>query len=239
MPYPILSKAEVRPYLLAADELDKPSLPTPRQGDEGPDVDWDAHGAEIAAKLLALLEEHPIKLKSDGGPFEALAGPAIHQSLPVHPALANAEFWIWLAVTHCEEVVALRYAFTGKRNPQNFGVGGAGENLLYRLWLRAEIAYDPTAKDKYVLARLGDIDFWRSHVFRQGYGDVRTFARSLVEFQFPAKSKRKPRLKIGQIRDLAKRLKRARSNLMFEVMTEARAAQFIESEWERLAASTE
>ncbi|WP_019832709.1 hypothetical protein [Sphingomonas sp. PR090111-T3T-6A] len=236
MPYPILSKAEVRPYLLAEGD-NKPSLPTPRLGDEGLDADWESIGAEVGSVLLSLLDKHPVKSKSDGGPFEALAAPEVHKLLPSHPALANAEFWIWLAVTHCEEAIDLRYA--GKRNLQNFGVGGAGENWPYRLWVRAEIAFDQNAKDHYALAKLGDIDFWRSHVFRQGYGDVRTFARALLEFQFPAKAKRKPRLKIAQIRDFAKHLKRARSNLMFEVMTEARATQFIESEWERLAQSTE
>lgn len=238
MSYPILSKAEVRPYLLAEEEQSAEAhLPMSRLGDEGPEVDWEAIGSDIAAKLLSLLEEHPVKSKSDGGPFEALAAPEVHKLLPSHPALANAEFWIWLTVTHCEEVVDLRYP--GKRNLQNFGIGGAGENLLYRLWLRAEIAYEHGAKDPYELARFGDIDFWRSHLFRQGYGDVRTFARALLEFQFPAQDKRKPRLKIVQIRDLAKQLKRARSNLMFEVMTTARAAQFIESEWGRLAKSVE
>lgn len=237
MPYPILSKAEARPYLVADEATGKPSLPTARSADDGPDEDWDTIGEEVAAKLLALLDQYPVKSKPDGGVYEAVAAPEIHKLLPLHPALANAEFWIWLAVTHCEEVIDRRYQ--GKRNPQNFGIGGAGENLLYRLWLRAEIAFDSTAKDKYALARFGDIDFWRSHVFRQGYGDVRIFARALLEFQFPAKTKRKPRLKIDEIRDLAKQLKRARSNLMFEVMTEARAGQFIESEWDRLAQSSQ
>jgi hypothetical protein len=235
MPYPILSKAEARPYLVADEAIDKPTLPTARSADDGTDADWDTIGSEIAAKLLGLLDDHPVKSKSDGGAYEAIAAAEIHKLLPPHPALANAEFWIWLALTHCEEVIDRRYP--GKRNPQNFGIGGAGENLLYRLWLRADIAFDPAAKDKYALARFGDIDFWRSHVFRQGYGDVRIFARALLQFQFPAKTKRKPRLKIGEIRDLAKQLKRARSNLMFEVMTETRAGQFIESEWDRLAQS--
>lgn len=234
MTYPILSKAEARLYLLA-DEGNA-DVPRPRLADDGPDIDWDSIGAELAARLLGLLDEHPVKSKSDGGTFESLAAPVVHEFLPSHPALSNPEFWIWLAVTHCEQVIDRRYP--AKRNPQNFGVGGAGENMLYRLWLRAEIAYDAAASDKYALARIGDIDFWRSHVFRQGYGDVRTFARALVEFQFPAHSARKPRLKIPEIRELAKRLKRARSNLLFEVMTETRAALFIASEWERIAQET-
>ena len=237
MPYPILSKAEARQYLIVEEGASAPPLPAARQADDGPDLDWDTLGSDIAAILLELADKHQTaKGKVEGGDFEASASAEVHKRLPLHPALADAEFWIWLALTHCEEVVKRRYA--GSQNAKNFGVGGAGENLLYRLWLRAEIAYDAGAKDRYALSRFGDIDFWRSHIFRQGYGDVRGFARALLEFQFPAKAKRKPRLKIPEIRALAKHLKRARSNLMFEVMTEARAVEFIESEWDRLAPST-
>ena len=237
MPYPILSKAEARNYLVIEEGAEKPPLPLARHADNGPDLDWEALGSEIAATLLALADNHTSsKGKVEGSDFEAAASEEVHKRLPAHPALADAEFWIWLALTHCEDVVERRYA--GSQNVKNFGVGGAGENLLYRLWLRAEIAYDAHAKDHYVLSRFGDIDFWRSHVFRQGYGDVRGFARALLEFQFPAKAKRKPKLKISEVRALAKHLKRARSNLMFEVMTETRAVAFIESEWNRLALTT-
>ena len=234
MPYPILSKAEARHYLVVEEGAEKPPLPPARQTDDGPDSDWEALGSEIATALSALADKYITpKGKFDGSGFEAEASEEVHKRLPPHPALADAEFWIWLALTHCEDIVERRYA--GSQNAKNFGVGGAGENLLYRLWLRAEIAYDATAKDHYVLSRIGDIDFWRSHIFRQGYGDVRGFARALLEFQFPAKAKRTPKLKIPEIRALAKHLKRARSNLMFEVMSEARAVSFIKSEWDRLA----
>lgn len=237
MPYPILSKAEARRYLIVEEGADPSPLPAARYADGGPDFDWETLGSEIAAILLALVYKHTTaKGKIDGSDFEGVASEEVHKRVPSHPALADPEFWIWLALMHCEEVVQRRYG--GSQNAKNFGVGGAGENLLYRLWLRAEIAYDAGAKDSYALSRFGDIDFWRSHIFRQGYGDVRSFARALLEFQFPAKSKRKARLKILEIRALVKHLKRARSNLMFEVMTEARAVEFIESEWNRLAPAT-
>jgi len=238
MPYPILGKTEARLYLQAAEaaaEESLPELPDARMSDDGSDEDWDAIATDVRAELEKLIAQSSGKDgEVRGGAFEAAAGPAIHALLPnEHPALADPEFWVWLTLTHGLDVVDWRYP--GKRNLKNFGVGGAGENFLYRLWLRAEIAHSPGAKDEYELSRVGDIDFWRSHIFRQGYGEVRPFARALVEFQFPAKKGRKARLKIDAIRALAKQLKRARSNLMFEVMSESRAAQFIESEWERLA----
>jgi hypothetical protein len=240
MAYPILGKVEARHYLqaaaaaAAADEI-APELPAARTADDGSDEDWDAIATDVRTELKKLISDSSGKEgEVKGGAFEAAAGPAIHAILPQeHPALADPEFWVWLTLTHGIDVVDWRYP--GKRNLKNFGVGGAGENFLYRLWLRAEIVHCPGAKDEYELARVGDIDFWRSHIFRQGYGEVRPFASALVEFQFPATKGRKARLKIADIRTLAKQLKRARSNLMFEVMSESRAAKFIESEWERLA----
>lgn len=240
MPYPSISKIEVRTYLLAAAATlegqgePQPQIPAPHQCDEGADEDWDSIGSQIALKLQHLMGKCvDADGKVKGSEFEALAGPPVHQLLPEHPALADPEFWNWLAITYCQEIVDWRYGT--KRNPQNFGVGGAAENFPYRLWLRAEVSRAEGAKDEYELARMGDVDFWRSHIFRQGYGEVRHFARALVKFQFPIAGGHKPRLKVSEIRGLAKRLKRARSNLSFEVMSEGRALRFIESEWERLA----
>ena len=122
----------------------------------------------------------------------------VHRSVPSHPALADPEFWTWLAISHGLEIIEWRY---GKQpDLKNFGVGG----------LRARISFIPSLApgggrlrfsdkaDAYELRRFGDIDFWRSHIFRQGYANVRTFARALLEFQFPAAHGRKPYLKIAQ-----------------------------------------
>ncbi|TIL38584.1 DUF6339 family protein [Mesorhizobium sp.] len=236
MPYPIVSRAEARAYLFPKEEGSEPPLLQIRYSDDGSDENWDAIGAELADFLSALLDTYkPSNGAIGGGEFEAAATARVHESLPAHPALSNPEFWTWLAVAHCKGVIDRRYGQKG--DPRNFGIGTAIENLLYRLWLRSEMAIDESRSDKYDLARRGDIDFWRSHLFRQGYGNVRTFARALISFQFPPDTGHKPRLKTIQIRELAKQLKRARSNLMFELMNEGRAATFIDSQWKRIASA--
>jgi hypothetical protein len=238
VPYPIIKKVEARTYFVNAGEGERGPLPATRTCDDGDEIDWDLLCHELIKELLKIAKKHSGPSgEIDGAPFEAEASPLVHRSLPDHQALADSEFWIWLALVHGQEILARRYS--GKINPKNFGVGSASENFFYRLWLRAEVAYDSANEDGYHLARFGDVDFWRSHIFRQGYGDVRSFSRALIQFQFPAEKRRKPRLKIEEIRALAKHLKRARSNLKFELMTEERAHRFIESQWTELSLQSE
>lgn len=236
MSYPVISRVDARNYLMASGEdVAAPPSPPIRMVAEGTDEDWESIASTVVAALSDLTNTVTEKDKEIGGSaFEIAASPIVHRLLPAHPALADPEFWMWLAITYGKEIVEWRYG--GKADRKNFGVGGAGENFFYRLWLRAEIAYDPDNADEYELAKFGDIDFWRSHLFRQGYADARIFARALLKYQFPAEQARKPRLKTLEIRDLAKRLKRARTNLMFEIMNEPRAREFIEKEWATLAA---
>ncbi|MBY3558578.1 hypothetical protein [Rhizobium laguerreae] len=241
MSYPFYSRAETRIYLTALFDNggyteSAPALPDVHFNPEGDDLDWEDLAENVQVALEKAISTLGADGKQAGSEFEASAAPLIHQLLPEHPALADPEFWIWLVVGYGREIIRWRYGET--KNLSNFGIGGAGENLFYRLWLRAEIAHAPETDDPYRLARYGDIDFWRSHIFRQSYGDARVFARALLEFQYPASRNGKSRLKIIQIRSLAKHLKRARSNLMFEVMSAARATQFIESEWERLSSES-
>ncbi|TBF31492.1 hypothetical protein [Rhizobium ruizarguesonis] len=237
MPYPYFSKAEARAYLAALSVSrsageEPPPLPETHLNSQGAAVDWDATAEDIKVELENLMASIGETGKNAGSEFETPAAPVVHRLLPEHPALADPEFWIWLAVSFGQDLVQWRYGSIG--NHSNFGIGGSGENLFYRLWLRGEIGHTPGSEDKYRLARYGDIDFWRSHIFRQSYGDARIFARAFLEFQFPVKRNGKPRLKQAEVRVLAKHLKRARSNLLFEVMSPERATRFLETEWQRL-----
>ncbi len=235
MSYPALSRSDARSYLNAVKQGLNPEPPLVRIVEEGEDIDWESVADDLVARLSKLASGDPVKKRSDarGAEFEIAAGSLVHRLLPTHEALADPDFWTWLGVMKGQSLVKWRYE--DDPDPKNFGIGSPGENLLFRIWLRAEVAHVPTAADPYELVNVGDIDFWRSHIFRQSYADARSFARALVEFQFPKDEGRKPRLSITQIRDLAKHLKRARTNLLFEIMDAERAKGFIESEWARLA----
>lgn len=188
---------------------------------------------ELRTALVALKAQWPDGLKNDAerNKFEGAAARLVHSLAPEDTeVLSDPEFWIWLAVVCFPDVVEWRYGSKqGGTKPANYGIGSRTENLLYRLWLRAELVLDEQHDDRYHLVDAGQIDFYRSHLFRQGYANARTFARALLRFQYP-KVDSAPNLKIGEIRELVKRLRRLRANLFLEILPEEECRAVIETE---------
>lgn len=197
----------------------------------GQGADYQEHEVDVLKnRLLELKKEYPAELgKSDplGGRFESEACELVHRWLPVsNHAIADAGFWIWLAVVKFPDLVEWRHGGAGRfAELANYGIGNRSENLIFRLWLRAEIVYDPAAEDPYHLSRLGDQDLWRSHIIRQGYSSVREIAKCLISYQYDGGE---PRLSIGGIRELAKRVRRLRANVMMEFLTQPQIMQLLE-----------
>src|SRR5262249_16560689 len=144
-------------------------------------------------------------------------------------ALFDPEFFMWL--TMCYFVDLVKFRFGPEANDANFGVANPREGLLFRLWLRAEIAYSLNEEDPYIYAKRGDMDFWRSHVLRPRYANARDFAKAFLRYQF---RQDKAKLTIAQVRELAKRLTRAKTNVIVAVLNLAEATQFIEEQAERV-----
>ena len=194
----------------------------------------------LRAGLERLCAKMPEGLKSKTDPaantFEAKASRLVHAAIPGNAEmLADPDFWVWLAVVHFPEVVEWRYRYKNRKSEtfaqlDNYGVGSRSDNLMYRLWLRAELVLDAQAKDRYHLADAGQIDFYRSHLFRQGYANARNFSRALLRYQYPNADLAEPRLKTLEIRELVKRLRRMRSNLFLEILAEGDCRAVIEAE---------
>lgn len=242
MRYPIVTTADATAYLASkrsGTALDLDRLVKTR-GD-GPDLAQDFVGDLIVdmATLKARFAEG-LKSQKNANAFEARAARSIHQRVNVEAAiLADADFWLWLAVVHFADIVEWRYGNPeGGTGLANYGVGARSENLLYRLWLRAELLLDDQARDRYHLCDRGQIDFYRSHLFRQGYANARGFARALLKYQYrDATDVAQPHLKVGQIRELVKRLRRMRSNLFMEILDEAECHKVIDEEAARVLAA--
>jgi hypothetical protein len=209
-----------------------------KASDRGVSVDWGASCqsvvAELGAKLDGLLGESG-KLRD--GLFEAEAAVIMHQMLPMDDALADPEFWIWFATTPGASVIRRRYPSTATKpfpDRLNFTSPNARETLFYRLWLRGFLAHDPALEDPYELARCGDVDFWRSHVFRQMSTEMPAMLAAFVRFQYPSGPAGERRLSQLEIRTLVKQIKRACSNIVVECFELADAQRLVENEWKKI-----
>lgn len=234
MKYSTMTAGDANTYLVAkrgGAAMDAESLV--RVKGSGQDIDQ-SFVVSLRSALGALRAGWPEGFKNDKerNLFEGKASRLVHAMIPDDSEmLSDPEFWIWLAVVHFPDLVEWRYG-----NPvagtklANYGVGSRTENLLYRLWLRAELVLDVQADDRYHLAGAGQIDFYRSHLFRQGYANARNFARALLRYQYPNADPTAPNLKIIEIRDLVKRLRRMRSNLFLEILPEEECRAVIEAE---------
>lgn len=235
MRYPILTTTDASIYFInkrAGNPVELDRLVKTR-GD-GPELPQEFVN-ELIADLAGIRTRFPEGLKAakNANAFEAMAARAIHHRVDVSvEILADPDFWLWLAVVHFSDIVEWRYGDPANgTGAANYGVGARSENLLYRLWLRAELVLDEQADDPYHLCDRGQIDFYRSHLFRQGYANARNFARALLRFQYPdARDATQPFLKIDQIRELVKRLRRARSNLFMEILDEVECRKVIQDE---------
>lgn len=214
-----------------------------RDGEElGPDhSEIRGDGAELPLATIQTLGGKLLKVKKgypktigqrsrEGGKFEREVCLIVHEALPRDDPhmLADPDFWTWLALEF-RDIVDWRHGGNDQiAKPANFGIGDWRENLFYRLWLRAELGRTGAKKDPYDLAKRGDQDFWRSHVFRIDYGRCRTLVHALVRAQFDAKGK--ARWERDDIRAIAKRLTMANATLSFEALDDKAALELIERE---------
>jgi hypothetical protein len=190
---------------------------------------------ELRSKLLHLKKRFPEKLaKRDpqGGKFESEACAIVHACLAKidRNVRADHDFWTWLAVELLADIVEWRFGTGGKpAQNANYGIGTRAENMLFRLWLRADLGKSP-GTDPYALAKTGDQDLWRSHLLRQGYANARCVVRALLKLQagkLVTEDKPAKKLAGGEdsngVRMLAKRLRRMRANIVFEYLTPQQA----------------
>lgn len=184
---------------------------------------------ELKAELKSLKVKYPEVLSSrdeEGGKFEAEACSYVHKKFRNCPpeALSDHEFWRFICVFRFNDLVEWRHGSDeSPAHLNNYGIGQTKRNVLYRMFMRAELSYDLTLDDPYSLARLGDKDLWESHIIAVNTGNVRTFVRALLKYLYPSKKNGPSLLKTLEVRTLAKLIKRLRANVFLEVYEEQRA----------------
>ena len=230
MKYSALNVIHAREALLALSTGERYDFDRVEQI-KGRDLEFDLSIVEdLQEAANRVMATFPASLgRQDAGDFESALVEPLHRTLRIDPMqAADREFWIWLSVRHFFDLVQYRHG-DGERlaNEANFGLRGKWDGLLCRVWFRAEIAFDSNRDDPYELAKLGDQDFWRSHVLRVRFGACRSLVKALVEFQYPDGSAGKARLKTADkdtgIRMLAKLLRRTHATRALELYARADA----------------
>jgi hypothetical protein len=204
--------------------------------DRSEDPDWPSLVADhevhvrsyrgVAEAVDELLHESPdAPTTSDLRQFEAALGIRLHELIPWGEHTGDKSFWRWVAFVPLGEAVVYRHGEKGMPDKKNYGIGSLTENLAFRSWMRADIAYDATAPsfspERYAWARVGDQDLWRSFLFRVRYSYSREMAKALLEFQHPdmiSSRTLKPGDKDTGIRMLSKRLTRLHPNMCFAAL---------------------
>lgn len=188
--------------------------------------------------------------------FDAKARPVVHRRLCALPeeVLADPDFWRYLSAVHFHELVSKRHKKNKKSavidgvdgNWANFGAlrSSVTESLFYRLYTGADLAYDSSASNPYHLALLHDVDLWQSHIVRVMSGDNPRYVRALLTWyrnraewyadlpkaQGKAISKYNDEFEKRHLRDLVKRIRRLRSNIVHEYLSDAEMVNLVSDE---------
>jgi hypothetical protein len=195
------------------------------------------------AEEIRRLKKNMEKKKGNREELDRQAFELIHRRMPNDPdMLGDIRFWVRFALVHLFDVITWRFPGKGGGgfNLENLGVSsstrGRLENYPYKLWVRGELSRASKGKDPYRLGRYGKVDFWTSHIHRQGFTKCRSIASEFIQFQYPDKLKGKPRLWEGEeepatakfgIRTLVKRIKRMWATVEYTLLDPAEAQRLL------------
>jgi len=179
--------------------------------------------------------------------FDAHARSIVHRNLTEldDEILVDPDFWRYLSSVRFRSIVSQRHPKTKKSresggtdgNWSNYGAFNSSvvESLFYRLYVGADATYDESnLADPYELSFVADVDLWQSHIVRVLSGDNATYARNLVRWyagrkDFYSRIENAPYVasfpdlknpKTDHLRDLVKRVRRLRSNVIHELFND-------------------
>jgi hypothetical protein len=160
-----------------------------------------------------------------GEDFEGGFAPKILGAVADVPpsALTDRGFWRYFAVGPMYEAVRWRH---GHGNLPGYGCSPSAQVacLPWRLFMRAAIGFVEGSDDPYRLSRVKGTDLWWSHILRIEIGRSRPTAQALLEIVDERS------LKVDQIRELAPRITRLRSTVLFEALSNEEIATHISDE---------
>ena len=180
------------------------------------------------------------KGKDRAAHLESQLVPVIHEFMDDKSDLANVTnpgFWLWISNRALDgyfwNYIRWRYHPTNPTeipDKMNFSFQvRQSEGLLYRCWLRGQMLCGQGSKDKYNNAMRGNVDFWRSHVFRTNIGSNPQMILAMLDLIFPEPGYRlnQKELSTTRIRNIAKQLQARLATEQFFHLNKAQCAKIV------------
>lgn len=234
MGYPVLARSRTEDYVYARRSnaiLNGPPEHELRGGDD--DCYDDITNEALKSVMDAWRDGNPAGIaegKKDGVTGELAV--LLYEGLRELPGsvLSDGDFWRYCSA-YLYDLVEWRMG--ANCNLKNYGAFSSSvrDCLPHDMFQRAHIAYlggaangDP---NPFKLAGLSSSDVWRSHILRVLTGNAPVVVHELLVEVAAGK------LKTDKVREVAKNLKRARANVLFEVLDPLQARQLLEREMAR------
>lgn len=225
--YPVVRLVEAQRYVLRrqSGELGVEDLP-----------EFEEDGGQGAESMLPVVKELTDRLtelhvsakaRFTSGPardtFEGSLAVQLHEALSGFPphVLTDDDFWRYLSVRGLYEFIAWRDG-QGSGSPALASFGASGPRVNYdcvpfRMFVRADIASivaetGTADMDALQISSIAGTDVWRSHILRSKSSFSSHYVRMLLEHL------ERKLLPSTVVRDLAKRIKRVRANVLIEAL---------------------
>jgi hypothetical protein len=246
--YPVVRLAEAQRYVLRRQSGELGSGDVPEFEEEG------AKDAESLLPVVKKLTDRISELHADGkarftsaparDTFEGSLAIQLHEQLREFPpyVLTDDDFWRYLSVRGLYEFIAWRDG-KGSGSPALASFGASGLRVSYdcvpfRMFVRADVASivaaaGPESMDALQMSSIAGTDVWRSHIMRSQSSFAPHYVRMLLEHVD------RKLLPSPVVRELAKRVKRVRANVLIEALEVEETAVMFEREFRASAGATE
>ena len=160
-----------------------------------------------------------------GDKFEAGASAVVYQGLSSLPydVLIDYDFWRYVALRHFADVIMWRHAVGGRTKVpggslDNWGLGSQMTRCVpLRIFLRGSLSARNIECGGRALTDLGDVDVWASHVWSQAFAAHIPMADAQFEGISSMRLQNASDM-VSHLRQLPKRLKVIRSDVVFEAL---------------------
>jgi hypothetical protein len=191
------------------------------------------HLQEIIRKEMAKKSKKPSSNERSSVEFSTAKW--LHQILSYDKnAFSDVEFWLWLSIKYFRDFIKWRAGGTPTIKIANFGINSSTsvsitENVLYRMWVRANIGYNEELNDPYKnITPTKTYDFWQSFIVRRDFANIECISKAFINKLFEAK------LNTNEYREIGKWLTGIQSNLLFNSLTDEQAENLLKNKIEEI-----